>query len=74
MKENFKEPGGFAEGDLTFDGVVDLEDFREFVPIFAAANPGQALVVPEPSNFLWGMSSLLLPLLLRRQCRRRLSM
>lgn len=67
MKANFKEPGGFAEGDITFDGVVDLEDFREFVPLFAAANPGQALVVPEPSSLWLAMSSMLLPLSFRRR-------
>lgn len=37
-----------GRGDLTGNGLVDLEDFNAFKPIFAAANPGVALSIPVP--------------------------
>ncbi len=45
---NFNTRGGFEAGDCTFDGRVDLKDFRDFREAFAAVQQGVA-VVPEPA-------------------------
>lgn len=69
LAENFNQPGGFSQGDISFDGQVDLEDFSIFRRTFAAAaGEPSAASVPEPSSALLILASVLtLPLLRRRR-------
>ena len=48
-----KEVSLGAPGDLSSDGVIDLQDFSLFKPVYLAANPGATLLglpVPEPAS------------------------
>jgi hypothetical protein len=42
-------PVGVAQGDINFDGQVDLDDFGQFKEMFPAA-VAQALGIPEPAS------------------------
>jgi len=46
---NFFEPGGFAQGDMTGDGFVDLLDWIELRPLLSATG-GLSAAVPEPGG------------------------
>ena len=69
--EHFNKPGFYSEGDISFNGHVDLEDFSIFRRAYAAANaPAAASAVPEPSAQLMTLLGMLvLPVLLRRRVR-----
>ncbi len=51
LVDNFGEEGGFAQGDINFDGDINFQDVALFRPIYAAASgAGEASVVPEPGS------------------------
>lgn len=64
----FNKPGTYSNGDISFDGQVDLEDFSIFRRAFAATAAGEpsAASVPEPTSALMLVfSALALPMLRR---------
>jgi len=51
MADNFRETGAsFFDGDINFDGEINLRDFVEFRAAFEAENAANA--VPEPGSLL----------------------
>ncbi len=54
MVSNFNSTGEFTDGDMTFNGVIDLDDFAEFRAVFNSQSP-PAAVVPEPASGLIGL-------------------
>ena len=63
LSGNFNQPGSYSQGDISFNGQVDLEDFSIFRRAFQAANGGGGVAsVPEPSStWLLFMGTLALP-------------
>ena len=63
LMDNLGDDGGFAQGDINYDGEVNFHDAGLFRPILAAASAGgEASVVPEPGSvslMLLGLASLL---------------
>ncbi len=49
MRSNFRQRGGFADGNINFDPDVDLFDFLEFAEAFNAQPAGAP--VPEPASW-----------------------
>ena len=69
LAENFDTGTSFENGDINFDGRVDLRDFAQFRAIFNSQAPGAA-AVPEPNGFVLVVSSVLLVSLVRRRTMR----
>jgi hypothetical protein len=68
LRNNFREGTTYAEGDLTFDGQIDLNDFNAFVAAYNTANPGSPIGVPEPSTWaMLGVGTLVLGWVRRRR-------
>lgn len=52
LRNNFREGTTNAEGDIDYNGTVDLRDFTQFVEAYNTANPGSPLPsVPEPATW-----------------------
>lgn len=68
LSENFNQPGSYSQGDINFNGQIDLEDFSIFRrTLAAAAGEPSAASVPEPSSaWLVVASAFAIPLLRRR--------
>jgi hypothetical protein len=61
LRNNFHEGTTYEEGDINFDGEIDLNDFTTFVNSYNAAN--STAPVPEPSAWaLLGVGTLFLGL------------
>ena len=60
---------GHENGDLNFDGLIDLSDFHKFVEDFPAA-AAAAQGVPEPSSLVLAIVALLGVLSIRRRTHR----
>ena len=70
LSNNFNLPGGYAQGDMTFDGQVDIEDFSFFRRAILAAGAARAAPVPEPSaSWLMLLAAMALPSLRRSRTR-----
>lgn len=61
--------GGHENGDINFDGLIDLADFHQFVEDFPAA-VAAAQGVPEPSSLVLGIVALFGLLAIRRRMQR----
>ena len=57
---------GFEQGDIDFDGDVDLDDFGQFKDLFPGAL-GQSQAIPEPASLTLAMGALVALALCWRQ-------
>jgi len=65
LRNNFHEGTTYEQGDINFDGQIDLNDFTAFVNAYNAANSAS---VPEPSTWaLLGVGAIFLGLVRRRR-------
>lgn len=69
LADNFGTGTTYAEGDINFNGTVDLADFGEFRGLFLSLPAGEAAAVPEPSAALLLQLAMLLGLVVRRKSR-----
>ena len=50
LSANFNLPGSYSQGDISFNGRINIQDFSMFRRVYGAANAGGgAASVPEPS-------------------------
>ena len=72
LRNNFRQPGLYSDGDINIDGTVDLADFIDFRKSYELANGAPLRTVPEPSA--WALATLaggiLLTVRYRRAARR----
>lgn len=65
LRNNFHEGTTYEQGDINFDGQIDLNDFTTFVNVYNAANSSS---VPEPSTWaLLGVGAIFVGLVRRRR-------
>jgi len=56
---NFRDAGGYADGDINGDGTIDLFDFGEFIAAAKAVGAAVPQTVPEPTGLsLIGLGAL----------------
>ena len=68
MADHFNQDGKSVDGDMNFNGHVDLADFVAFRAVYEAQS-AQAAAVPEPSSALLALLTALslVPLIRRRR-------
>ena len=64
---NFRDPGGYEQGDINGDGTIDLADFGQFLAAAEAVGAAVPQTVPEPLGPLSLGLAILLSGLLRKR-------
>ena len=56
---NFRDDGGYTDGDMNGDGTIDLFDFGDFIAASEAVGAAVPQTVPEPTGLsLIGLGAL----------------